>query len=252
MGSPICTKRNAGGARMEIYPQFGRIVAPDGGILMEFAAAHVRDPVDRERWPVELPPGLPEGAIAIDRYGDYRPGRHTPHGVANSELIAAIRAMRPVSVAHLQNDDNGCGAAVVATLRGISYAEAVEELYGREAKRSLAVKARGGEGWRESGERTGRSPEPQGRTVRMLGTQRLAAATGTTCKRSGAETLAQAINAGAVAALIRRDGAKWGHYVAIAPGGVVVVDPELVLKYPLEEYPRREWRVVAWFVAGGG
>lgn len=218
MDSPICTKRNASGARMEIYPQFGRIVAPDGGILMEFAAAHVRDPVDRERWPVELPPGLPEGAIAIDRYGDYKPGRHTPHGVANSELIAAIRAMRPVSVAHLQNDDNGCGAAVVATLRGISYAEAVEELY-------------------------------KGRAVRMLGTQRLAAATGTTCKRSGAETLDKAIKAGAVAALIRRDGAKWGHYVAIAPSGVIV-DPELVLKWPLADYPRKEWRVVAWFVAG--
>ena len=253
MDSPICIKRSASGARMEIYPQFGRIVAPDGGILMEFAAAHVRDPVDRERWPVELPPGLPEGAIAIDRYGDYKPGRHTPHGVANSELIAAIRAMRPVSVAHLQNDDSGCGAAVVATLRGISYTQAVEELYGREAKRSLAVKAKGGaRGWRESGEveeRTGRSPEPQRRAVRMLGTQRLAAATGTTCKRSGAETLAEAIKAGAVAALIRRDGARWGHYVAIAPGGVVI-DPELVLKWRLEDYPRKAWRVVAWFVAG--
>lgn len=218
MDSPICTKRNASGARMEIYPQFGRIAAPDGGILMEFAAAHVRDPVDRERWPVELPPGLPEGAIAIDRYGDYKSGRHTPHGVANLELIAAIRAMRPVSVEHLQNDDNGCGAAVVAALRGVSYAQAVEELY-------------------------------KGAAVRMLGTQRLAAATRTTCKRSGAETIAEAINAGAVAALIRRDGAKWGHYVAIAPGGVIV-DPELILKYPLAEYPRRGWRVVAWFVAG--
>ena len=253
MDSPICIKRNASGARMEIYPQFGRIVAPDGGILMEFAAAHVRDPVDRERWPVELPPGLPKGAIAIDRYGDYRAGRHTPHGVANLELIAAIRAMRPVSVAHLQNDDNGCGAAVVATLRGISYTQAIEELYGREAKRSLAVKAKGGaRGWRESGEteeRTGRSPEPQRRAVRMLGTQRLAAATGTACKRSGAETLAEAIEAGAVAALIRRDGARWGHYVAIAPGGVVI-DPELVLKWPLEDYPRKGWRVVAWFVTG--
>ena len=103
-------------------------------------------------------------------------------------------------------------------MRGISHAEAVEELY-------------------------------KGRAVRMLGTQRLAAATGTTCRRSGAETLAEAINAGAVAALIRRDGAKWGHYVAIAPGGVIV-DPELILKYPLAEYPRRGWRVVAWFVAG--
>ena len=218
MDSPICVKRNASGARIEIYPQFGRIVAPDGEILLEFAVAHVRRKIDAARWPVESPPGLPEGAIAIDRYGDYKPGRHTPHGVANSELIAAIGAMRPVGVEHLQNDDNGCGAAVVATLRGISYAEAVEELY-------------------------------EGRAVRMLGTQRLAAATGTTCKRSGAETLAEAIEAGAVAALIRRDGARWGHYVAIAPGGVIV-DSELILKYPLAEYPRRGWRVVAWFVAG--
>ena len=218
MDSPICVKRNASGARSEIYPQFGRIVAPDGGILMEFAAAHVRRKIDAARWPGVLPPGLPEGAIAIDRYGDYKQGRHTPHGVANSELIAAIRAMRPVSVAHLQNDDSGCGAAVVATLRGISYTQAVEELY-------------------------------KGRAVRMLGTQRLAAATWTTCKRSGAETLAEAIKAGAVAALIRRDGARWGHYVAIERGGVIV-DPELALKYPLAEYPRRGWRVVAWFVAG--
>ena len=216
--TPICIKRNANGARIEIYPQYGRIVAPSGGILMEFAAAHVRRKIDAARWPGVLPPDLPAGAIAIDRYGDYKPGRNTPHGILHPELLAAIRAMRPVSVEHLQNDDNGCGAAVVATLRGISYAQAVAELY-------------------------------KGRTVRMLGTQRLATATGTTCKRSGAETLAEAIKAGAVAALIRRDGAKWGHYVAIAPGGVIV-DPELVLKHPLAEYPRRGWRVVAWFVAG--
>ena len=218
MGSPICTKRNPSGARIEVYPQFGRIVAPDGEILLEFAAAHVRRKIDAARWPGALPPDLPDGAIAIDRYGKYKPGRNTPHGVSNPELVAAILAMRPASVAHLQNDDNGCGAAVVATLRGISYAQAVEELYKR-------------------------------RSVRMLGTQRLAAATCTTCRRSGAETLAEAIDASAVAALIRRDGAKWGHYVAIERGGVVV-DPELILKYHLAEYPRRGWRVVAYFVAG--
>lgn len=218
MGSPICTKRNPSGARIEVYPQFGRIVAPSGEILLEFAAAHVRRKIDAARWPGALPPDLPAGAIAIDRYGNYKPGRNTPHGVSNPELVAAILAMCHASVAHLQNDDNGCGAAVVAKLRGISYAQAVEELY-------------------------------KGQAVRMLGTQRLAAATGTTCRRSGAETLAEAINTGAVAALIRRDGAKWGHYVAIGRGGVIV-DPELILQYPLAEYPRRGWRVVAYFVAG--
>lgn len=216
MDSPVCTMRNSAGSRIEVYRQFGRIVAPGGEIAMEFAAAHIRQRIDRARWPVALPPNLPANAIAIDRYGDYRAGKHTPIGITNPELIAAIHAMRPANVAHLQCDDNGCGAAVVATLRGISYAQAVEELY-------------------------------KGRPVRMLGTQRLAAATGTTCKRGGVASLGEAIGAGAVAALVKRDGAKWGHYVSIGPGGVVI-DPELVLQYRLEDYPRKTWTPLAYFI----
>ncbi|MBQ6140801.1 MAG: hypothetical protein IJI54_05890 [Kiritimatiellae bacterium] len=183
MDSPVCTMRNSAGSRIEVYRQFGRIVAPDGEIAMEFAAAHIRQRIDRARWPVALPPNLPANAIAIDRYGDYRAGKHTPIGITNPELIAAIHAMRPANVAHLQCDDNGCGAA----------------------------------------------------------------ATGTTCKRGGVASLGEAIGAGAVAALVKRDSAKWGHYVSIGPGGVVI-DPELVLQYRLEDYPRKTWTPLAYFI----
>ena len=216
MDSPICSKRNSSGARIEIYRRFGRFLAPDGNITMEFAAQHIRAPIDRARWPVPLPPNIPPDAIAIDRYGNYKPGRGTPHGITDPELIAAIHAMTPVDVSHLQNDDNGCGAAVVAILTGQSYADAIEELH-------------------------------KGHGVRMLGTQRLATATGTTCKWGNGATLADAIDAGAVAALIKRDGAKWGHYVAIN-FDAIITDPELVLRYPFAVYPRRNWQALAYFV----
>lgn len=225
MDCPIYSAIDADGLALDVFPRFFRVSTDAGDILAEYGAAHVRT-LDAGMIPADkLPPGgIPRGALILDRYGNLKPSKRLPipfgvlPGMDGGALRNAILAMKPASVAHMQNDDNGCGPAVVATLRGISYAQAVEELY-------------------------------KGHAVRMLGTQRLAAATGTTCKRSGAETLAEAIKAGAVAALIRRDGAKWGHYVAIAPGGVIV-DPELVLKYQLTEYPRREWRVVAWFVAG--
>lgn len=216
MDSPICSKRNSSGARIEIYRRFGRFVAPDGDITMEFSAQHVRAPIDRSCWPVPFPNNISPDAIAIDRYGNYKPGRGTPHGITDPELIAAIHAMTLVDVSHLQNDDNGCGAAVVAWLRGMSYAQAVEELYA-------------------------------GHGVRMLGTQRLATATGTTRKWGNGATLADAIAAGAVAALIKRDGAKWGHYVAIN-FDAIITDPELVLRYPFAIYPRRDWQMLAYFV----
>lgn len=98
----------------------------------------------------------------------------------------------------------------------MSYAQAVEELYA-------------------------------GHGVRMLGTQRLATATGTTRKWGNGATLADAIHAGAVAALIKRDGAKWGHYVAIN-FDAMITDPELVLRYPFAVYPRRDWQVLAYFI----
>lgn len=224
MDCPIYSAVDAEGLTLEVFPRFFRVSTAAGDILAEYGAAHVRR-LDAGMIPADkLPPGgIPRGTLILDRYGDLKPskGLPIPFGVSpdmdGGALRNAILAMKPANVAHMQKSDNGCGPAVVATLRGISYAQAVEELY-------------------------------KGRGVRVLGTQRLAAATRTTCRRSGAETLAEAINAGAVAALIRRDGAKWGHYVAIERGGVVV-DPELILKYPLAEYPRRGWLVVAWFVA---
>lgn len=222
MGSPEYTERTSRGLVYEVYRKFLRVSTDAGDILAEFGAAHIVREPDWRRWPWQVPAGgIPAGSIILDRYGDMKTSRHgvTPVGILNlperRALLAAVLAMDAADVSHMQNDDNGCGAAVVATLRGISYAQAVVELY-------------------------------KGRAVRMMGTQRLAAATGMTCKRSGAETLAEAIKAGAVAALIRRDGAKWGHYVAIAPGGVIV-DPELVLHYPLADYPRRTWTPLMCF-----
>lgn len=216
MDSPICAKRSPSGARIEIYRRFGRIVAPDGEIAMEFAAAHVRSPIDRARWPAPMPPDVPPDAIAIDRYGDYRAGRHTPHGITDAALIAAIRAMQPADTAHMQLDDNGCGVAVVARLTGRTYNETVRAMH------------------------------PRG-SVRIMGTQRLADATGTLRRMCNDGTWTTAQRSGAVAALIRRVGAQWGHYVSITSGGVIV-DPELVLQWPIADYPRREWPVVAYFL----
>lgn len=222
MDSPEYTERTSRGLVYEVYRRFLRVSTDVGDILAEFGAAHIVREPDWRRWPWPIPEGgIPAGSIMLDRYGEMKASRHgvTPAGILNvperRALLAAVLAMDAADVSHMQNDDSGCGAAVVATLRGISYAQAVVELY-------------------------------KGRAVRMMGTQRLAAATGTTCKRSGAKTLAEAIKAGAIAALIRRDGAKWGHYVAIAPGGVIV-DPELVLHYPLADYPRRTWTPLMCF-----
>ena len=48
------------------------------------------------------------------------------------------------------------------------------------------------------------------------------------------------------AALIRnRRGNQ--HYIAIDPA-MLIVDPELVLRYPLAEYPRRAWTPMVYFV----
>lgn len=222
MDSPEYTERTPRGLVYSVHRRFLRVATDGGDILAEFGAAHVVRKPDWSRWPWPIPAGgVPPGSVVLDRYGNMAASRHgvTPVGILDTPerrpLLRAVLAMRAADVSHMQLDDNGCGAAVVATLRGIRYAQAVMELY-------------------------------KGRAVRMMGTQRLAAATGTTCKRSGAETLAEAIKTGAIAALIRRDGAKWGHYVAIAPGGVIV-DPELVLHYPLADYPRKTWTPLMCF-----
>lgn len=220
MESPICSKTNSSGSRIEIYRQFGRIVAPDGEIIQEFAAAHVRCPIDRARWPVPIPPNIPPDAIAIDRYGGYRAGRHTPHGVTDPALIDAIRAMQPADVSHMQNDDNGCGPAVVAALNGTSYAQAVEALF------------------------------TDGR-VRVLGTQRLADATATSRHACKSHTWDEVQDARAVAALIKSASPwcsqRYGHFISIDPD-MMITDPELVLRHPLATYPRRRWIPMMYFV----
>lgn len=229
MDCPIYSAIDAEGLALEVFPRFFRVSNGRGDILAEYGAAHVRR-LDAGMIPADkLPPGgVPRGALILDRYGDMKPSKllPIPFGVLpdmdGGAFRRAILSMKLADVSHLQNDDNGCGAAVVAHLAGISYAEAVKTLY-------------------------------KGRSVRPLGTQRLAAATGTTCKWRTSRTWTDAIEAGAVAALIKstnlRAVRKWGHYVSIGPGAVIV-DPELILKYPLAEYPRRAWEVLAYFVSG--
>lgn len=212
MDSPICAKTNSAGARIEVYGQFGRILAPDGEISMEFGAAHVRRHIDRARWPAPLPANVPDEAVAIDRYGDYRPGRCTPHGIVQPDLVAAMLAMRPADVAHMQLDDNGCGIAIAAALAGETY---------RAMRARLC---------------------PSGH-VRMLGTRRMASATGTS--RHVCASWSEARQMGAVAVLIRRARARWGHFVAFE--GDVVTDPELVMRYHIAEYPRAHWQVLRCF-----
>ena len=210
--------------RYEVFSRFFRLsVETTGAIIAEFGAAHVVREPDWSRWPWPIPAGgVPAGSVMLDRYGGAKASRHgvTPVGILNTPerrpLLLAVLSMRSADVSHMQRDDNGCGAAVMARLVGIDYAEAVRKLY------------------------------PSG-IVRVLGTSRLADATCTTrhvCKR---KTWEEVEKAGAVAALIRHDGAKWGHYVAIEPG-MVIVDPELVLHYPLAEYPRKAWTPQMYFV----
>ena len=226
MDSPIFSAIDAGALAFDVFPCFFRVSTDSGDILAEYGRAHVvrltADMVPAGKIP---PGGIPRGSIALDRYGNMRQSRRLPIPFClpatqdNGELIRAILAMKPADVSHLQLDDDGCGPAVVARLTGKSYAESVRTLY------------------------------PSGK-VRILGTQRLAQATGTTrhwCKRN---TWAEVKEAGAVAALIKnmdkRGKFQYGHFVSIDPG-MVVIDPELVLHYPLAEYPRKTWTPLMYF-----
>lgn len=229
MDLPEYTERNSKGLVYEAYRQFLRISTDAGGILAEFGAAHIVREPDWRRWPWPIPAGgIPAGSVMLDRYGGMKASRHgvTPVGILNTPerraLLRAVLAMEAADVGHMQLDDNGCGAAVMARLMGISYAEAVSKI---------------------------------GRGI--VGTKRLAAATGTTRRLCKSRTWAEVEDAGAVAVLIRGDGvrgaeaasrdrARWGHYVSIGLG-LVITDPELVLSYPLAEYPRRDWKPLMCF-----
>lgn len=228
MDSPEYTERNSKGLVYEVYRRFLRISTDAGGILAEFGAAHIVRNPDWRRWPWPIPAdGVPAGSVMLDRYGGMKASRHgvTPVGILNTPerraLLRAVLAISAADVSHMQLDDNGCGAAVMARLMGISYAEAAGKI---------------------------------GRGI--VGTKRLAAATETTRRLCKSRTWAEVEDAGAVAVLIRRgargaeaarqDEARWGHYVAVKPG-LVITDPELVLHYPLAEYPRRDWKPLMCF-----
>lgn len=218
MDSPEYTERTSRGLIYEVYRQFLRVSTDAGDILAEFGAAHIVSEPDWRRWPWQAPAGgIPAGSVVLDRYGNMKASRHgvTPVGILNTPerhaLLAAVLAMEAADVSHMQLDDNGCGAAVMARLMGISYAEAAGKI---------------------------------GRGI--VGTKRLAAATGTTRRLCKSRTWAEVADAGAVAVLIRGKGRRYGHYVSMVPGAVIT-DPELVLSYPLAEYPRKDWKPLMYF-----
>lgn len=222
MDSPEYTERTNRGLVYTVYRRFLRVATSGGDIMTEFGAAHVVREPDWSRWPWPIPAGgVPAGSVMLDRYGDAKASRHgvTPVGVLNTPerrpLLRAVLSMDAADVSHMQRDDNGCGAAVMARLTGIDYAEAVRKV-----------------------------------GCGIVGTKRLAAETGTTRHICKARTWAEVEKSGAVAALIKNEdprlGRHYGHYVTIDPG-MVVVDPELVLHYPLAEYPRKCWTPLAYF-----
>ena len=109
MASPIYA-RTLDGITDEVFSRFYRVSLEEtGDILAEFGAAHIVAAPDARRFP--------PGSVLLDRYGGMRPSRAIPTPCvitarpANAALIAAVRAMRPADVSHLQNDDKGCGAA---------------------------------------------------------------------------------------------------------------------------------------------
>lgn len=207
-------RRTLDGIRDEVFPRFYRLTDEStGAILIEFGKGHIDKGMDLS--------AFPSGSIGLNR-GTCK-NSPTPLVVKatsqNAELIKAIRAMRPADISHMQQHDNGCGAAVIAHLTGATYKDTIRRLY------------------------------PAGKP-RVTGTQRLAAETDTRRIFCEARNWAEAERAGAVAVLIKAPATgprQYGHYVAIDPG-MVVVDPELVLRYPLAEYPRRDWVPMAYFV----
>ena len=217
MDSPIFSKVDDWGL-WEVFPQFTRLSdEKTGEIYIEYGAGHLAP--GHKLLKIEH---VPDGSICLD--GGWCKRRPSPLVIRSNgqcaDLIPHILAMKTADVSHMQRDDNGCGPAVVAHLTRSSYADAVRKLYA-DGK------------------------------VRILGTQRLADATGTVRSKCKSGTWDEAENANAVAALIKntdpRLGRHYGHYVSIDPG-MVIVDPELVLHYPLAEYPRRAWSVLMYFV----
>ena len=228
MGLPTyaAVRRDPSGlnVRFEVFPRFFRVsVASTGAIVAEYGEAHI---VRRVDWS-QCPPAwrdiatVPRSSIVFDKFGGYRasPQSLTPFVVrdvpGNEDCIRAIRAMRHADVSHMQLHDAGCGAAVVAILTDKPYDDVIRMLY------------------------------PSG-IVRALGTLRLATATGTI--RRPCNSWADATRANAVAVLIKdvRNARRYGHYVAIRAREII--DPELVLHYPLAEYPRNDWQPLRCFV----
>ncbi len=203
--------RTLDGIRDEVFPCFYRLTdESNGAILIEFGKAHIDKGMDLS--------AFPPGSVGLNRGKcENSPTPLIVRAVPrNADLIAAILRMRPADVSHMQLHDVGCGTAVIAHLTGATYADAVRRLF------------------------------PKSGNPRKIGTMRLAELTGTNRILSQSRTWAEAERAGAVAALIRHP-RGYQHYIAIDPG-MVVVDPELVMHYPLAEYPRRDWRPMAYFV----
>lgn len=207
--------RSCDGIRDEVFTRFYRMtLEATGELIIEYGAAHIddRSPLLRD---------VPKGSVCLDGGdGEARPTplilRADPRDAEKAALIAAIRSMRPADVSHMQRHDAGCGTAVIAHLTGATYDETARRLF------------------------------PRSCTPRKIGTLRVAKETGTERRISAARTWEEAKDANACAALIRnRRGNQ--HYISIDPG-MVIVDPEMVLPYPLDEYPRRDWRPVAYFV----
>lgn len=214
MDSQLLFERSLDGIRDEVSAHAYRLTDESTGeILIEFGAAHIDTTQDLS--------AFPPGSLCLNigkRKNAPSPlvVQATPRNIA---LIAALKAMRPADISHMQQHDNGCGAAVIAHLTGATYKDTIRRLY------------------------------PAG-SPRVTGTQRLAAETDTRRIFCENHDWAEAKRAGAVAVLIKAPTTgprQYGHYVAIDPG-MVVVDPELVLRYPLAEYPRRDWLPMAYFV----
>lgn len=226
MDSPTyaATRRDPSGVdvRFEVFPRFFRVsLASTGAIVAEFGAAHIVKRVDWANTPWPDAATVPRSSVVFDKFGGYRasPQSLTPFVVrdvpGNEDCLRAIRAMRHADVSHMQRHDAGCGAAVVATLTCKPYGEVIRGLY------------------------------PSG-NVRALGTLRLANSTGTI--RRPCNSWANATSANAAAVLIKdtRNAKRYGHYIAIQDGEII--DPELVLHYPLAEYPRKDWKPLRCFV----
>ena len=219
------TRRDPSGVdvRFEVFRRFFRVsMAASGDIVSEFGKAHIVKRIDWAKCPAAWrDSAVPETSIVFDKFGGYRQSNQalTPFVVRdapeNAACIAAVRAMLPANVSHMQLHDKGCGAAVVAHIIGKPYNEAIRMLY------------------------------PSG-NVRAMGTQRLANATKTTRRPCASWDEASSLNAAAVLIKNPHNPKRYGHYVAIDHG--VIIDSELVLRYPLAEYPRKDWLPIMCFV----